>query len=681
MTPALIFDLEEKDSYTLFGNLIKYINDRYNSEYVAWRMVSGAFNGTIDTFNREVKSYLVDKASLEETEYQGQDESDENRSKKKKEEKVKKTTNISAIKVEAQYKTLKDDRERLITRIIETISVYIRTSLGIKEDIKTIGLPPKEVEEVEEKVEPVKKKSDRPRRRLAILSSQAKTIEELLPVKKEEEKVSQITTDMVYVSPMLREIALSLTKGAAFILPEKISYEVKDLYDQLIILKSEYASISLKEIPQVCTGVGSYFRFGTPSEKNVFRSFINPTAADKMSKEERANYNLIVSLSDAEGVKPEDVRQIFRLMDLALSFGIGILIPTMPFSVQYQILQMLNAKDITIVFASESMSMGVNFPAKSCVIRTISNKPANIGKVLQMQGRAGRRGVSDDKFGYSISWNIPNIDTVHSKNTPYLVLNSNKIIFETPVETKTTQAIAPTIVNGKVVEPKVKYDMTGILIKSHVSFAIKMDQIMISAGNLGALKLAAEQLEQVTAKIAKQKGDKDEGEENKVKQYTGTAFVDKKVKALDDQKSKIADTRYVNGVYVELKGDSVKGPFQNYNIEPFLADKSIVDSIIACVRLLCEELGISPDIKKNLLTRISNICRDVRDDIMFEDPYYWVEKINTVKLALQEVHTVLHRRAYIELLDYMSTVYNLIHRISMIYAGLVYQKASARSIE
>lgn len=675
MTPALIFDLEEKDSYTLFGNLIKYIHDRYNSEYVIWRSVAGTFNGTIDSFNKEVRGYLADKAFLEETEYQGRDnDNEENQSKKKKDDKVKKNSNVSAVKVKAQYNTLKDDKERLISRIIEFISVNIRSNLGIKEDIKTIPLPPKNIEEGEKKVEEPKKKSTRPRRRLALLSSQAKTVEELLPTKSEE-KVSQVVGDMVDVSSTLREIAPSLTKGKAFILPNKISYEIKDLYDQLIVLKAELSS-SLKEISQVCTGVGSYFRFGLPSKTNVFRSFINPTAADKMKEEERANYNFIVSLSDAEGVKPNDVRQIFKLMDLALSFGIGILIPTMPFSVQYQILQMLKAKDITIVFASESMSMGVNFPAKTCVIRTISNKPPNIGKVLQMQGRAGRRGVSDDLFGYSVSWNIPNISMVHPSNTPYLVLDANKIIFGTI----STTSLVPTVVNGKVVEPKM--DMAGILIKSHLNFAIKIDQIMISADNLGVLKMAAEQLEQVTAKIVKKKTERDGGEEeSKAKQHTGGAFLDKKTRALDDEKSEIADTRYIDGKYIEVKGDTVNLSNQSGNTEPFLADKSIIDSIISCIRLLCEELGMKPDIQQNLLTRVANICRDVRDGIMFEDPYYWVEKINIVKQALQEVHTVLHRRAYIALLDYMSTIYNLIHRISMIYAGLVYQKASTRSIE
>jgi Lhr-like helicase len=649
MTPALIFDLQEKDSYTLFGKLIKYIHDRHTSEYVIWNRIKTLFNKDIKNFNKKIRGNINEKNKAENAESQSkQKEDDENRSKKggaKKKEPLEKI--ISVADATKEYEKLRVERMDKLNEIVLTISMYIRDSFGIKEEeIKPKkDLPLTEVEEkensintedvpitklVEEKDKPIKK-STRPRRPLAILSTEAK-LPVLIKIKEKTIEVkSEMSSEMVEVSSHLRELAPSLTKGKAFQLPSKISYEIKDIYNELIELKSELAISTLREIPLVCLGVGSYFKFKNAdekigkklSDKNVFSSMTTTGSTEQMSIKDRNAYNITVTLSDAEGVEPDDVRQIFKLMDLALSFGIGILIPTMPFSVQYQILKMLDEGTITIVFASESMSMGVNFPARTCVIRSITNSDANPGKVIQMQGRAGRRGESNDKEGYSVSWNITNITDIDSKNPPKLYLN----------------------------QEDVHVQRVGLLVRSHTEVAIKINEVMSSVDNLGTLKETAKSLELVTAKITKKKGDKDDE---------------------DEDTTSVQHTELVE--YDDMENQEGK-------MQPFSLDPTVLDSIKQCMAILCQEIGIIDDTFNKLIKRIEFMYYNSRDDEMFRDPYYWVEKINLVKIALQEVHTALHKRACVPLLDYISTLYSLIHRLSMRYAGLVYQKASTKSIK
>lgn len=592
MTPSLIFDMEEKASYTLFSSLVKYMNDKYQEEYVTWRAVNSNFSSEIANLNREIASEM------------------------------------SNLK-EDRYAKLKSKKDGLIQRIISYISTKIRSALDIKEIVT--ALPSEEGEDVPVKIWPG---SQRPRRpRVVIPEDELTKVAE----EKKEKESSLKNLNLIEVSPSLRNMAPGLTSGQEFTLPDMIPQEIADLYDELRNLKLEIGKQDLREMFEVCSGIGSYYRFGPAKKSNVFRQLYSMDKTH-ITKEDETSYNIIASLSDAEGVKFDDVKQIFKLMDIALSFGVGILIPTMPFCVQFQIMKMLKEGDITIVFASESLSMGVNFPAKSCVIRTLQNGPSDITKVLQMGGRAGRRGAITDLEAYSITWNISNTDQIdeaqkNANNMPRLVLDSESIKNRKP----------------------------EVMVESHKKIAIELNMIMSTAASIEALKQTTAMMEKTTTKLTRGKKIISDEDETKaiLKEATG-----KKSKVKEDY---------------DEEEDEERKTKTTQNKESFSRDTSAVSAITRAVSVLALDLDFDAEIVERLNKRIEYITKDVVKAEMLDNPYEWAERINLVKQALQEVHTGLYKRKCVNLLDYISTLYILVHRISMRYIGLVYQKDSSRT--
>jgi superfamily II DNA or RNA helicase len=593
MTPSLVFDMDEKASYTLFSSLVKYLSDRHQNEYVTWRNINNNFEKEITSINKEI------------------------------------LTNPEGDK----YERLRQKRNTLLIKIMDYISTQIRLALGIKPAVTPSG----------NEEEPVKiwPGSSRPRRkRVTIEEDEIKTTSPIEGEKVDSSK-SVAGLNMIEVDESLRIMAPSLILGQPFALPAMIPQEVSDLYSELRVLKLELAKAELRPIPEVCSGIGSYFSFAKKKKNNVFRQLYNHDKT-QITKEDETAYNMIAALSDAEGVKFEDVKQIFKLMDVALSFGIGILIPTMPFCVQFQIMKMLNDGDITIVFASESLSMGVNFPARSCVVRTLQNGAADITKVLQMGGRAGRRGVTSDgkqdKEAYSITWNISNASDVdlaqkNSSTMPRLVLDLENIKDKGP----------------------------EVVVKNHRMTAMEINMIMNSAASIEDLKIATERLEKTTARLGRGQKFISEDDENKMA-----------AKEAVGKKSKIE-------TYEEEEEEETKST-KTVKKEVFSKDSSVVTSIEKCITILGRDLSFSSDIISKLNKRVEYIKSNVVNAEMLDEPYEWAERINIVKQALQEVHTGLYTRKCVALLNYISVLYKLIHRISMKYIGLVYQKDSTRSM-
>ena len=588
MTPSLIFDMDEKASYTLFGSLVKYLNDRHQKEYVTWRTVYNNFSGEISNLNKEISEELAN----------GKD---------------------------AKYDKLRSKKITLINRIIDYISIQIRSALGI-EETNRLNMPEGEEKEAV-KIWPG---STRPRRRRVVIEEEIISLVEETPT-----KITKMST-----TESLKNMAHSLTNGQTFELPNMIPQEISDLYEELRNLKLELAKQDLREMPEVCPGIGSYFRFGPIKKSNVFRQLYTSEKIH-INKEDETAYNTIASLSDAEGVKFDDVKQIFKLMDIALSFGIGILIPTMPFCVQFQIMKMLNKGDITIVFASESLSMGVNFPARSCVVRTLQNETADIAKILQMGGRAGRRGAINDDEAYSITWNISNTQQVDeaqkdANKMPRLVLNLDNS----------------------------KSKGAEVMIKNHKKTAIDINLVMVSAASIEALKQTTAMMEQTTTRLGRGKKVATEEDENKFAAREATG-----------KKSNLEEV-----VYHDDEDDEEKKINKPGSKETFSRDASVISAITKCVNILANDLGFTSDTTEKLNKRIEYITNDIVNTEMLDGPYEWAERINLVKQGLQEVHTGLYKRRCIALLDYISILYTLVHRISMRYIGLVYQKDSSRSM-
>lgn len=215
-----------------------------------------------------------------------------------------------------------------------------------------------------------------------------------------------------------------------------ISIETNDLcleYKNYYMMNiDEKAMQCLDLIPVPCNRDGPYFCVGAWNrDLDTFKYMQLPAKNKEQEK--------IVSTRDemlqGEHITLKEIDHLTKLIDRGLRYGIGLILPTMPFVIQYYILKMISARKIPLIFASESMSMGINYPFKSVVIKrsnggrssihsassssadaVVSNK---ITSLLQMEGRAGRRRL--DKEGHVIFWNVPNVNHIDTNHIPRII--------------------------------------------------------------------------------------------------------------------------------------------------------------------------------------------------------------------------------------------------------------------
>src|SRR5205809_6204350 len=78
---------------------------------------------------------------------------------------------------------------------------------------------------------------------------------------------------------------------------------------------------------------------------------------------------------------------------------------------------------IKVVFATETLSLGIHMPARACVVSSFTKfdgrdfAPLTSGELTQLMGRAGRRGI--DPIGHGVILKEPDIDigTVYAAAT------------------------------------------------------------------------------------------------------------------------------------------------------------------------------------------------------------------------------------------------------------------------
>src|SRR5437588_11392737 len=106
---------------------------------------------------------------------------------------------------------------------------------------------------------------------------------------------------------------------------------------------------------------------------------------------------------------------------------------------------------IKVVFATETLSLGIHMPARACVVSSFTKlygqnfAPLTSGELTQLMGRAGRRGI--DPIGHGIILKEPDIDvgtiyeaatgqemTVESKFAPTYNMALNLLRFHGPEE-------------------------------------------------------------------------------------------------------------------------------------------------------------------------------------------------------------------------------------------------------
>ena len=185
-------------------------------------------------------------------------------------------------------------------------------------------------------------------------------------------------------------------------MPEIPSPELVDLCD---IYKSYDMVLDMIDkvevLPCVPETKGSFFRFGTNTH-HIFNDMRLGRKTEQINKYK----GIMTTMAKAESLEDRQMWKFIDFIGRGLDFGICSLLKEFPFFIQYQILEMMKDKHIAAVFASESMSMGINYPLRSVVIFSSNPKSYPVSKMLQMAGRCGRRGL--DTKSYVVYWGIEN---------------------------------------------------------------------------------------------------------------------------------------------------------------------------------------------------------------------------------------------------------------------------------
>jgi hypothetical protein len=206
-----------------------------------------------------------------------------------------------------------------------------------------------------------------------------------------------------------------------------LSYNTYSLLDEYINFErssKQSGDMDASSLPYPFEGVSSLFRIGgRVSAISDFRAMYESNTGDTESRKIRETTE---KLCKAENISLKDISSTIKLIVEGLEYGVGLLLPTLPFVIQYFILKALNETSnaapngIKCIFASHSMSMGINYAFRLVIIRNKRLSILNVSKYQQMGGRAGRPGL--DTQAHVISWNVSNADQTTLNNLPRILL-------------------------------------------------------------------------------------------------------------------------------------------------------------------------------------------------------------------------------------------------------------------
>jgi hypothetical protein len=558
-TPALIFDTEESTSYNFFNELVAFLKNKFNKEYAKWNNMNTKWAIDVENFNEDASQVR----------YEMNQDGGEN-----------------AGLMQKNFAKIGEKRKKLVKEMLEDLQRTTILSLGFRpiRVKKVVDLPEGE-EEVKEEINFAR--SPGAVKRVKIVADADKLV---------------VVKDLDY---KVREVLKAAALASKNSLPDLISPQSMDLAKEYLRFSKESRGENSTNIPDICVGMGTYYKLNDSPINTIFKDMIKPTP------ESTVEYNFMASLTEAEGARASDVNNIFKLMDLALNFGIGILLPTMPFGVQYQILKMLDQRKLAFVFVSMSMSMGVNYPARTVVVRSPEVKPLNICEATQAIGRGGRWGLIKDPFALAITWNVENAKSISSEMLPPI---------EYPVITK---------------------DNTGSILTNPEKVAMEIGRIMLTVDNQESLRYASNAMNQFHKRIESKKH---EGSIN-----------------IGSEEGELAPRR--------VEKTEEKKEVQSY--EGITSDPTLVTSIITCVQSIGESASLDEDMIRDLKLRLQDVCTGGDCDIS-GDAYYWAEQINIIGRGLQELHATYHVRSCTSLLTYIASLFDLIHRANMRHIGGAY---------
>jgi Lhr-like helicase len=391
------------------------------------------------------------------------------------------------------------------------------------------------------------------------------------------------------------------------VLPTKVSALVRDLlhewqrYNTLEVGWDGSSSAGLSTIPVPCQQMGPYFTIGTYSlDFETFKHMRNPNSAEHNQAAMKL-HRFMKGLCAAERITEADVDGLLQLIDKGLRFGVGIILPTMPFIIQYELLRLLNNRKVSLIFSSRSMSMGINVPLRTVVIRSTELKSWNVCELMQMSGRGGRRRL--DNQGNVIFWNVLNCLNVDVAHLPLIKI------------------------------PQMEENQ-GSLISHPLDVAIQIEMGKAMIHDVSAVKASL-------------------GFLNPTMAYTSLDLI------IDDPSSV-----YHSYDNVEEDGRSVNDSISSTRELSMIDGRELSSSISVCVDPIATSIGYDEIHVMDMVQRIQRLAMNkilVSDKL---EVYKTAEVITLIKRGIQELHTRYHRSSNLEWLSFMANTFELLHRVT-----------------
>lgn len=371
-------------------------------------------------------------------------------------------------------------------------------------------------------------------------------------------------------------------------------------YTKYRIMRQESHDIGLIQYPFY--GTAPLFRIGARiSAIDEFKAMINKTP----STEDKQILDNTLVLCNSENIKLSNIENIIKMIIKGLEYGVTMIIPTLPFVVQYQLIKVItevnnrnvsregkNIDDIKCIFASYSMGLGVNYSFRTVVIRSMEYTNLIVSSFRQLEGRGGRQGL--DNRANVISINIANAAETNLSNLPRIKL-------------------------PEYGEEK------GCLIPDYLSLSVSIETRRIELGDINFENNSVGNNANVKVKKMYGRGVKKASQlANLMKSRTDTAL------SRDD---------------VLLIGDAIK----------------------YCITPISDSIGFDENIKVGIIERVINIIESGALSKQYnDDPYLWIQRINEIKASIQELYIRFHDYECEEFLNLMKNIFKILHKIQYI---------------
>ena len=345
---------------------------------------------------------------------------------------------------------------------------------------------------------------------------------------------------------------------------------------------------------------GSFYRFSKTSCGMDMLKAIREPGSDQENWKQRTR---MITLAQAQNIQPKDIDGIIDVIMRGLEFGISIINPSLPFAIQNIILEHLKSKDMGVVFASESMSMGINYPLRSVIIKSNSDKALKLipGKMIQMSGRCGRRGL--DNQAHVIFWGIENDLESHSDYIEAISYPEHFIVDHT--QTK-----------------------SGCIISDHEKIAIKLGEI------------------HMTSYFDKEK-------EMIKKQKTRASDMKNGGRVKDNNHNTKTDKSEKNDIYDDMERRACEKRAENINIKREL----FLNPVVKC---LCSEIGFDEERSQELSDMICKIDEDIIMESYLINSFERSQNINLLMNMIIEIHNFYAMSNYTDFLQFLERIANIL---------------------